>query len=155
MVHLPQSSPVSRFTAGAAAFFILSQYRRRAPKCSARPSQIGARVSSYPAHRLGHIPQCPDGLLGRPLPPLLVSLTGAAPRIAHSALGYCTDAQCLDVHNGLLSRHSGTRPSTPRASPKLSAAAGMALGFATVPPLQGLQYAHRANLSLHRTRRGF
>src|SRR5262249_15221880 len=60
------------------------------------------RVSSYPAHRLGHIPQCPDGLLGRPLPPLLVSLTGAAPRIAHSALDHCTDAQCLDEHNGLL-----------------------------------------------------
>jgi hypothetical protein len=31
----------------------------------------------------------------------------------------------------------------------------MALDLDAVPPLRGLQDAHRANLSLHRTRHGF
>jgi hypothetical protein len=44
---------------------------------------------------------------------------------------------------------------TPRASPKLSEVARTAFGLDAVSPLQGLQDAHRANLSLHRTRHGF
>jgi HNH endonuclease len=78
----------------------------------------------------------------------------------------CTDAQRLDVYNGLLLSAlwdaafdcglvSFDDDGTPRASPKLSDAARMALCFDAVPPLRGLQDAHRANLSLHRTRHGF
>jgi hypothetical protein len=77
----------------------------------------------------------------------------------------CTDAQRLDVHNGLLLSAlwdaafdcglvSFADDGTPRASPKLSQIARTALGLESVPPLRGLQDAHRANLSLHRTRYG-
>jgi HNH endonuclease len=78
----------------------------------------------------------------------------------------CTDAQRLDVHNGLLLSAlwdaafdqglvSFADDGTPRASPKLSEIARTALGLDSVPPIRGLQDAHRANLSLHRTRHGF
>jgi hypothetical protein len=78
----------------------------------------------------------------------------------------CDDAQRLDVHNGLLLSAlwdaafdcglvSFADDGTPRASPKLSETARMALGFDAVPPLRGLQDAHRSNLALHRTRHGF
>jgi HNH endonuclease len=77
----------------------------------------------------------------------------------------CTDAQRLDVHNGLLLSAlwdaafdqglvSFADDGTALASPKLSQIARTALGFDAVPPLRGLQDAHRANLSLHRTRYG-
>ena len=77
----------------------------------------------------------------------------------------CDDAQRLDVHNGLLLSAlwdaasdqglvSFADDGTPRASPKLSEVARTALGIAVVPPLRGLQDAHRANLVLHRTRHG-
>jgi putative restriction endonuclease len=78
----------------------------------------------------------------------------------------CKDEQRLDVHNGLLLSAlwdaafdqglvSFTDDGTPRASPKLSDIARTALGFDAVPRLRGLRDAHRANLSLHRTRHGF
>ena len=78
----------------------------------------------------------------------------------------CSDEQRLDVHNGLLLSAlwdaafdqglvSFADDGTPRASPKLSEVARTALGLDEVPRLCGLQDAHRANLSLHRTRHGF
>jgi HNH endonuclease len=78
----------------------------------------------------------------------------------------CDDAQRLDVHNGLLLSAlwdaafdcglvSFADDGTPRASPKLSEIARIALGFDAVSPLRGLRDAHRANLELHRMRHGF
>jgi predicted restriction endonuclease len=78
----------------------------------------------------------------------------------------CDDAQRLDVHNGLLLSAlwdaafdqglvSFADDGTPRASPKLGEVARTALGVDVVPPIRGLRHAHRANLSLHRTRHGF
>jgi putative restriction endonuclease len=78
----------------------------------------------------------------------------------------CNDAQRLDVHNGLLLSAlwdaafdqglvSFADDGTALANPKLSEIARTALGLDAVPPLRGLQDAHRANLSLHRTRHGF
>jgi HNH endonuclease len=78
----------------------------------------------------------------------------------------CTDAQRLDVHNGLLLSAlwdaafdcglvSFADDGTPCASPKLSDVARMALGIDAVPRLRGLQDAHRGNLALHRARHGF
>jgi hypothetical protein len=78
----------------------------------------------------------------------------------------CSDEQRLDVHNGLLLSAlwdaafdqglvSFADDGTPCASPKLSEIARTALGLDGVSPLRDLQDAHRANLSLHRTRHGF
>jgi len=78
----------------------------------------------------------------------------------------CDDAQRLNVHNGLLLSAlwdaafdcglvSFADDGTPRASLKLSETARIALGFDAVPPLRGLQDAHRANLAQHRMRHGF
>jgi hypothetical protein len=78
----------------------------------------------------------------------------------------CTDAQRLDVHNGLLLSAlwdaafdcglvSFADDGTPRASAKLSDVARTALGIDAAPRLRGLQDAHRANLALHRARHGF
>lgn len=78
----------------------------------------------------------------------------------------CTDAQRLDVHNGLLLSAlwdaafdrgliSFTDDGTHLANPQLSETARKALGIATAPPLTGLRDAHRANLALHRDRNGF
>jgi hypothetical protein len=78
----------------------------------------------------------------------------------------CTDAQRLDVHNGLLFSAlwdaafdrglvSFAENGTILASPQLSETARKALGIATAPPLTGLRDAHRANLALHRARNGF
>jgi hypothetical protein len=78
----------------------------------------------------------------------------------------CSDEQRLDVHNGLLLSAlwgasfdqgliSFADDGTPRASPKLSQIARTVLGFDAVPPPRDLQDAHRANLSLDRTRHGF
>jgi hypothetical protein len=78
----------------------------------------------------------------------------------------CTDAQRLDVHNGLLLSAlwdaafdrgliSFADDGTPLASPELSETARKALGIATVPPLTELRDAHRTNLAFHRSRNGF
>jgi hypothetical protein len=78
----------------------------------------------------------------------------------------CTDAQRLDVHNGLLLSAlwdaafdrgliSFTDDGTVLASPRLGQAARNALGLATAASLTGLRDTHRANLALHRTRNGF
>lgn len=78
----------------------------------------------------------------------------------------CTDAQRLDVHNGLLLSAlwdaafdrgliSFSDDGTVLASPQLSETARKALGVATAPTLTGLRDAHRANLALHRARNGF
>jgi hypothetical protein len=78
----------------------------------------------------------------------------------------CTDAQRLDVHNGLLLSAlwdaafdrgliSFSDDGTVLASPQLSETARKALGVATAPTLTGLRDAHLANLTLHRTRNGF
>jgi putative restriction endonuclease len=78
----------------------------------------------------------------------------------------CTDAQRLDVHNGLLLSAlwdaafdrgiiSFADDGTILASPQLSEAARTALGLSGAPPLAGLRDAHRTNLALHRTRNGF
>jgi hypothetical protein len=78
----------------------------------------------------------------------------------------CTDAQRLDVHNGLLLSAlwdaafdrgliSFADDGTVLASPKLSEAARKALGIATARPLAGLRDAHRANLAIHRDRNSF
>jgi hypothetical protein len=78
----------------------------------------------------------------------------------------CTDAQRLDVHNGLLLSAlwdaafdrgliSFSDDGTVLARTQLSETARKALGIATAPPLTGLSDAHRANLALHRTRNGF
>jgi hypothetical protein len=78
----------------------------------------------------------------------------------------CTDAQRLDVHNGLLLSAlwdaafdrgliSFADNGTALASPRLSEAARDALGLATAASLTGLRDAHRTNLALHRARNGF
>jgi hypothetical protein len=78
----------------------------------------------------------------------------------------CTDAQRLDVHNGLLLSAlwdaafdrglvSFADDSTVLVSPQLSDTTRKTLGAATVPPLTGLRDAHRANLARHRARNGF
>jgi hypothetical protein len=78
----------------------------------------------------------------------------------------CTDAQRLDVHNGLLlsalwdaafdrALISFADDGTVLASPRLSETARSALGLGGVPPLGGLRDAHRTNLAIHRTRNGF
>jgi hypothetical protein len=78
----------------------------------------------------------------------------------------CTDAQRLDVHNGLLLSAlwdaafdqglvSFADDGTARASSSLSATARQTLGLDTAPALRGLRNAHRANLAAHRVRHGF
>jgi predicted restriction endonuclease len=78
----------------------------------------------------------------------------------------CSDAQRLDVHNGLLLSAlwdaafdaglvSFADDGTARASSALIAAARQALGIDTAPALAGLRDAHRANLAAHRARHGF
>jgi HNH endonuclease len=78
----------------------------------------------------------------------------------------CTDAQRLDVHNGLLLSAlwdaafdkgfvSFDDDGTIRVSSSLSEAARTALGIASARPLTGLRQAHQANLSAHRARHGF
>jgi len=78
----------------------------------------------------------------------------------------CTDAQRLDVHNGLLLSAlwdaafdrgliSFADDGTVLASPHLSQAARTALGVTAAPPLTGLRDQHRANLALHRAGNGF
>jgi hypothetical protein len=78
----------------------------------------------------------------------------------------CTDAQRLDVHNGLLLSAlwdaafdrgfiSFTDDGTALASPQLSETARTALGLGGAPPLTGFREAHRVNLALHRIRNGF
>jgi hypothetical protein len=78
----------------------------------------------------------------------------------------CSDAQRLDVHNGLLLSAlwdaafdqglvSFADDGTPLASPRLSDLARGVLGVDTAPPLRGLQGAHRANMAIHRARHGY
>jgi hypothetical protein len=78
----------------------------------------------------------------------------------------CTDAQRLDVHNGLLLSAlwdaafdqglvSFGDDGKPCVSPSLSEIARRALAIETVPALRGLRDAHRANLAAHRARHGF
>ena len=78
----------------------------------------------------------------------------------------CTDAQRLDVHNGLLLSAlwdaafdrgliSFAEDGTVLVNPKLSETARKALGIATAPPLTGLRAEQLANLALHRARNGF
>jgi predicted restriction endonuclease len=77
----------------------------------------------------------------------------------------CTDAQRLDVHNGLLLsalwdaafdkglvsfRDDGSLC----ISTSLSESARRALAVETAPQLAGLRDAHRANLAMHRARYG-
>jgi hypothetical protein len=78
----------------------------------------------------------------------------------------CTDAQRLDVHNGLLLSAlwdaafdrgliSFADDGTVLASPRLGGTARMALSVATAPPLTGLRDEHRSNLALHRAQNRF
>jgi hypothetical protein len=78
----------------------------------------------------------------------------------------CTDAQRLDVHNGLLLSAlwdaafdqglvSFGDDGKPCVSPSLSEIARRALAIETVTALRGLRDAHRANLAAHRARHGF
>jgi hypothetical protein len=78
----------------------------------------------------------------------------------------CSDAQRLDVHNGLLLSAlwdaafdcgliSFADDGTVLASPKLSEPSRGALGLNGAPPLAGLRDAHRLNLEQHRARNGF
>jgi hypothetical protein len=78
----------------------------------------------------------------------------------------CTDAQRLDVHNGLLLSAlwdaafdkglvSFADDGAPLAGKSLSAPARSALGLDTVQPLRSLRDAHRANLAVRRLRHGF
>jgi HNH endonuclease len=78
----------------------------------------------------------------------------------------CTDAQRLDVHNGLLLSAlwdaafdhgliTFDDDGTVRASSPLSESARQALGLVAVAPLSGLRAAHRTNLAAHRARHGF
>jgi hypothetical protein len=78
----------------------------------------------------------------------------------------CTDAQRLDVHNGLLLSAlwdaafdrgliSFADDGSVLASSQLSEIARKALGLDGVSPLAGLRPAHRVNLALHRARNGF
>jgi predicted restriction endonuclease len=78
----------------------------------------------------------------------------------------CSDAQRLDVHNGLLLSAlwdaafdkglvSFDDDGTPRVSASLGVSARQALGVATGPKLAGLRDAHRTNLAAHRAKHGF
>jgi predicted restriction endonuclease len=78
----------------------------------------------------------------------------------------CSDAQRLDVHNGLLLSAlwdaafdnglvSFDDDGAVRVSAALGESARQALGVARVPPLSGLRAAHRAHLAKHRARHGF
>jgi hypothetical protein len=78
----------------------------------------------------------------------------------------CTDAQRLDVHNGLLLSAlwdaafdrglvSFADGGAVLASSRLSETARKTLGLDSAPPLAGLREAHRVNLALHRARNGF
>jgi hypothetical protein len=78
----------------------------------------------------------------------------------------CTDAQRLDVHNGLLLSAlwdaafdrgliSFADNGTILASSQLSKTARKALDLANAPPLTALRDAHRANLAFHRACNGF
>lgn len=78
----------------------------------------------------------------------------------------CTDAQRLDVHNGLLLSAlwdaafdrglvSFADDGTVLTHSKLSESARNALGIAAAPTLAGLRAQHRVNLALHRDRNGF
>jgi putative restriction endonuclease len=78
----------------------------------------------------------------------------------------CTDAQRLDVHNGLLLSAlwdaafdrgliSFADDGTVLANPQLGESARTALGLIGAPRLIGLRDAHRINLAQHRIRNGF
>jgi DEAD/DEAH box helicase/HNH endonuclease len=78
----------------------------------------------------------------------------------------CTDAERLDVHNGLLLSAlwdaafdrglvSFATDGSVLASPRLGQKERDALGLAKTLPLQGLRDAHRVNLALHRNLHGF
>jgi putative restriction endonuclease len=78
----------------------------------------------------------------------------------------CTDAERLDVHNGLLLSAlwdaafdrglvSFADDGSVLASPRLGEKECEALGLAKALPLQGLRDAHRTNLALHRSQHGF
>jgi hypothetical protein len=78
----------------------------------------------------------------------------------------CTDAERLDVHNGLLLSAlwdaafdrglvSFANDGSLLASPRLGEKEREALGLSRALPLQDLRDAHRANLLLHRSRHGF
>jgi hypothetical protein len=78
----------------------------------------------------------------------------------------CTDAQRLDVHNGLLLSAlwdaafdrgliSFADDGSVLASPRLSETARRALGVSSAPRLVGLRDAHCTNLAVHRTRNSF
>ena len=78
----------------------------------------------------------------------------------------CTDAQRLDVHNGLLLSAlwdaafdcglvSFADDGSVLTSSQLSETARGALSLDHTPPLAGLRDAHRANLAVHRARNGF
>ena len=78
----------------------------------------------------------------------------------------CTDAERLDVHNGLLLSAlwdaafdrglvSFADDGSVLASPRLGEKEREALGLARALPLQGLRDAHRANFALHRDLHGF
>jgi hypothetical protein len=78
----------------------------------------------------------------------------------------CSDAQRLDVHNGLLLSAlwdaafdrglvSFADDGTALAGPKLSESARKALIVDAAPPIRGLHETHRANLAVHRARYGF
>jgi hypothetical protein len=78
----------------------------------------------------------------------------------------CTDAERLDVHNGLLLSAlwdaafdrglvSFADDGSVLASPQLGEKEREALGLSRALPLQGLRDAHRANLALHRGLHGF
>jgi hypothetical protein len=78
----------------------------------------------------------------------------------------CTDAERLDVHNGLLLSAlwdaafdrglvSFADDGSVLTSPQLSESARKALGITTAPALTGLRAEHHVNLALHRARNGF
>lgn len=78
----------------------------------------------------------------------------------------CTDAERLDVHNGLLLSAlwdaafdrglvSFADDGSVLASPRLGEKEREALGLIRALPLQGVRDAHRANLALHRRLHGF
>jgi hypothetical protein len=78
----------------------------------------------------------------------------------------CTDAERLDVHNGLLLSAlwdaafdrglvSFADDGSILASPRLGKKEREALGLARALPLQSLRDAHRVNLALHRSLHGF
>src|SRR5260370_31305412 len=78
----------------------------------------------------------------------------------------CTDAERLDVHNGVLLSAlwdaafdrglvTFADDGSVLASPRLGEKEREALGLARALPLRGLRHAHRANLALHRSMHGF